>query len=113
MRLHEPETTRPSALGVIGSWQTTLVVGVATLLLGLIVSFHPRAPLDVIAVLLMIFSGLFRLVWVFKNAESHRVWMEISGLLFVVLGVILIRHPHFTVTIATRPGSAALARAPR
>jgi uncharacterized membrane protein HdeD (DUF308 family) len=102
MRLHAPETTRPAGLGVIGSWQTRLFVGVVTLLLGLIVSFHPSASLNVIAVLLgllMIFSGIFHLVRVFGSAESHRVWLGISGLLFVVLGVILLRHPDFTVAI--------------
>jgi uncharacterized membrane protein HdeD (DUF308 family) len=102
MQLHGSGTIRPPALGAIGSWQTTLVVGVATLFLGLIVSFHPTTSLNVIAVLLgllMILSGFFHLVRVFKSAESHRIWMGIAGLLFVVLGVILIRHPHFTVTI--------------
>jgi uncharacterized membrane protein HdeD (DUF308 family) len=100
MRLVEPVTERP--LGSLGSWKATLFIGVVTLLLGLIVSFHPSASLNVIAVLLgvlMIVTGLFHLVRLFKSAESHRVWMGISGLLFVVLGVILIRHPHFTVTI--------------
>ena len=102
MRRHGPETTRAPGADVIGSWQTMLVVGVATLLLGLIVSFHPSASLNVIAVLLgllMIFSGLFHLVRVFRSDESHRVWLGISGLLFVVLGVILIRHLHYTVAI--------------
>jgi uncharacterized membrane protein HdeD (DUF308 family) len=100
MRLLESETSRP--LGALGSWRMTLVVGLVTLLLGLVVTFHPSTSLGVIAVLLgvlMIVTGFFHLVRLFKSAESHRVWMGISGLLFVVLGVILIRHPDFTVTI--------------
>jgi len=102
MQLHDSETTGPPPLGAIGSWQTTLFVGFATLILGLIVSFHPSASLNVIAVLIglaAIISGLFQLVRMFRSAESHRVWLGVSGLLLVVLGVILIRHLHLTVAI--------------
>jgi uncharacterized membrane protein HdeD (DUF308 family) len=102
MRLQEPGTERPAALGVIGSWQTTVIVGVATLILGLIVSFHPSGSLNVIAVLfglLMILAGLFHLIRMFSSGESHRVWLGISGLLLIVIGVVLIRHLHLTVAI--------------
>ena len=102
MQPQEPETTWPPALGAIGSWQTTLVVGFATLILGLIVAFHPSGSLNVIAVLiglLVLISGIFHLVRMFGSGESHRVWMGISGLLLIVLGVILIRHLDLTVAI--------------
>jgi len=102
MQQQEPETTWPPALGAIGSWQTTLIVGFATLILGLIVAFHPSGSLNVIAVLiglLVLISGIFHLVRMFSSAESHRVWMGISGLLLIVLGVILIRHLDLTVAI--------------
>jgi uncharacterized membrane protein HdeD (DUF308 family) len=81
------------------SWQSTLVIGVLTLILGIIVSFHPTGSLNVIAVLfgvLMILSGIFHLIRVFEPAELNRVWAGISGLLFIVIGVILIRHLHLT-----------------
>ena len=81
------------------SWQSTLVVGVATLILGIIVSFHPTGSLDVVAVLfgvLMILSGIFHLIRVFDPEELNRVWAGISGLLFIVIGVILIRHLHLS-----------------
>ena len=84
---------------VNSSWQATLVVGVLTLILGIIVSFHPTGSLNVIAVLfgvLMILSGIFHLIRVFDPAEPNRVWAGISGLLFIVIGVILIRHLHLT-----------------
>jgi len=102
MQLQEPGTERPAGLGVIGAWQTTVIVGVATVIIGLIVSFHPSATLNVIAVLLgllMIVSGLYHLIRMFSSAESHRLWLGISGLLFIVLGVVLIRHLHLTVAI--------------
>ncbi len=81
------------------SWQSTLVVGVLTLILGIIVSFHPTGSLNVVAVLfgvLMILSGIFHLIRVFDPEELNRVWAGISGLLFIVIGVILIRHLHLT-----------------
>jgi uncharacterized membrane protein HdeD (DUF308 family) len=98
----EPEPTWPPALGAIGSWQTTLVVGFVTLILGLIVAFHPSGSLNVIAVLiglLLLISGIFHFVKMFKSSESHRVWSGVSGLLLIVLGVILIRHLDLTVAI--------------
>src|ERR1700742_2412907 len=84
------------------AWQATVVLGVATLILGLIVTIYPSATLNVIAVLfglLMIVSGLFHLVRVFVSHEAHRVWMGISGLLLVVIGVVLLRHLHLTVAL--------------
>jgi uncharacterized membrane protein HdeD (DUF308 family) len=84
------------------TWQATVVLGVATLILGLIVTFYPSATLNIIAVLfglLMIVSGLFHLIRVFGSHEAHGVWMGISGLLLVVIGVLLLRHLHLTVAL--------------
>ena len=92
--------TQPAAPGMLtATWQATLFLGVATLILGLIVSFHPTGSLNVIAVLLgilMILSGIFHLIRVFDPREPHRVWLGIAGLLFIVIGVVLIRHLHLT-----------------
>jgi uncharacterized membrane protein HdeD (DUF308 family) len=77
-------------------------LGVLTLILGLIVSFHPTGSLNVLAVLLgvlMILSGIFHLIRVFDPAEPHRVWLGVAGLLFIVIGVVLIRHLHLTRSI--------------
>jgi uncharacterized membrane protein HdeD (DUF308 family) len=93
----------PAAVGMLaGSWQAALFLGVVTLILGLIVTFHPTTSLNVIAVLLgilLILSGLFHLIRVFDPRERHRVWLGIAGLLFIVIGVILIRHLHLTRSI--------------
>jgi uncharacterized membrane protein HdeD (DUF308 family) len=45
---------------------------------------------------LMILSGIFHLIRVFDPAEVHRIWLGIAGLLFIVIGVVLIRHLHLT-----------------
>ena len=85
-----------------GAWQATLFLGVVTLILGLVVSFHPSGSLNVIAVLLgilMIVSGVFHVVRVFDSAERNRVWLGIAGLLFIAIGVVLIRHLNLTLAM--------------
>jgi uncharacterized membrane protein HdeD (DUF308 family) len=102
MRQEEPDTDVPAAFGVAGSWQATLFVGVVTLVLGLVVSFRPSGSVNVIAVLLgilMLVSGLFHVVRVFGPNESHRLWLGISGLVLIVIGVVLLRHLHLTVAL--------------
>jgi uncharacterized membrane protein HdeD (DUF308 family) len=86
----------------VNSWQATVVLGVITLVLGLIVTFYPSATLNVISALfglLLIASGLFHLIRVFGGNEAHRVWMGISGLLLLVIGVVMLRHLHLTVAL--------------
>jgi uncharacterized membrane protein HdeD (DUF308 family) len=103
MQLDEPSTDFPAAAAAANAWQATLALGVVTLVLGLIVTFFPSTSLNVIAVLfgiLMILSGLFHLIRVFGSNEAHRVWLGISGLLLVVIGVVLLRHLHLTVALA-------------
>jgi len=84
------------------TWQTSLVIGVITLALGLVVAFHPSGSLNVIAVLLgilLVLSGIFHLVRVFDRDEQHRTWLGIAGALLIVIGVVLIRHIHLTTAI--------------
>ncbi len=82
-------------LALAASWQATLIIGALTLILGLVVSFHPTGSLNVVAVLLgilTILSGIFHLIRMFDSKETHRVWLGIAGLVFIVVGVVLIRH---------------------
>jgi len=99
----QPEEQQPpGVLLAAASWQAALFLGIATLILGVIVTLHPSGSLNVIAVLigiLMIISGIFHLIRVFDRDEVHRIWLGIAGLLFVALGVVLIRHLHVTVAI--------------
>lgn len=88
----------PSAM-MAGTGLAGSVLGALTLILGIVVTFHPTGSLNVIAVLLgimMLLSGLFHLIRVFDPRERHRIWLGINGLLFIVIGVILIRHLHLT-----------------
>ena len=82
-----------------GSWQAAMLLGALTLILGIIVTAKPTGSLNVLAVLigiLLILSGIFHLIRVFDPREPHRIWLGIAGLLFVVIGVVLIRHLHLT-----------------
>jgi uncharacterized membrane protein HdeD (DUF308 family) len=93
-----------SAEGVLiaQSWGATVIIGVVTLILGIIVTFHPGGTLNVVAVLLgiaAIVSGIFHLVRIFGRGEEHRVWSGIVGLVFIVIGVVLIRHLHLTLAL--------------
>ena len=84
------------------AWQATVVLGVVTLVLGLILAFYPNVTVNVIGVLLgllVLVSGLFHLIRMFGNSEAHRVWLGISGVLLVVAGVVLLRHLHLTVAL--------------
>ena len=84
------------------TWQATLAVGVLTLILGIVVSFKPSGSLNVIAVLVgivAIISGIFHLVRVFDRYEQHRIWLGVTGILYVVVGVVLIRHLSLTVAL--------------
>jgi uncharacterized membrane protein HdeD (DUF308 family) len=47
----------------------------------------------------MICSGIFHLVRIFGRGEAHRIWLGISGLLLIVIGVVLIRHLHLTLAL--------------
>jgi uncharacterized membrane protein HdeD (DUF308 family) len=88
----------PAAL-LTGSWQAAMLLGALTLILGIIVTAKPTGSLNVLAVLLgilLILSGIFHLIRVFDPREPHRIWLGIAGLLFIVIGVVLIRHLHLT-----------------
>lgn len=84
------------------SWQGPFWVGVITVILGIIVSSLPSQSLMVIAILLgilLIVSGIYHLIAVFGRGERHRLWHGIAALLFIVTGVILVRHLQLSVAI--------------
>jgi len=105
MRTDEAEQTtedRTSFLVAARAWQVTLVIGLVTLALGIVVASNPSGSLNVIAVLLgitLLITGIFHLVRAFTGDEGHRVWPGIAGLLLIVVGVVLIRHLNVTVAL--------------
>jgi uncharacterized membrane protein HdeD (DUF308 family) len=99
MTIGDSDAPPPAPAVLTGSWQAAMLLGALTLILGIIVTAKPTGSLNVLAVLigiLLILSGIFHLIRVFDPREPHRIWLGIAGLLFIVIGVVLIRHLHLT-----------------
>jgi uncharacterized membrane protein HdeD (DUF308 family) len=98
----DPAEPPPTVLLMINSWQATLILGLVTLVLGVIVTAHPNGSLNVLAVLVgiaAIVSGIFHLIRAFDRGAPHRAWLGVAGLAFIALGVVLIRHLHLTIAL--------------
>lgn len=83
-------------------WRASLLLGLITLVLGVIVVARPTQSLAVIAILLgvaMIASGAFQLARAIAVREGERMWRGISGILFVLAGLALIRHLDLSVAL--------------
>src|ERR1700722_4207717 len=101
------ETERPAEASMMDSapwrlhsWKASFLMGLGTLILGVIVAFRPSGSLIVISVLLgilMMFSGVFHIIAALDGPESHRAWRAIAGVLFIVGRIILIRPPQFSL----------------
>jgi uncharacterized membrane protein HdeD (DUF308 family) len=96
----------PTVLLMINSWQATLMLGLVTIVLGVIVTAHPEGSLRVAAVLIgiaAIVSGIFHLIRAADPsagaAVEHRIWLAVCGLLWIGIGVVLVRHLHMTVAL--------------
>jgi uncharacterized membrane protein HdeD (DUF308 family) len=89
-------------LGGLLDWRAAFLVGLATAILGIIVAALPGVSLNVIAVLLgvlVIFSGIYNVVEAFRGDEHGRVWRGIAGVVFIVAGLVLIRHLHLSLAL--------------
>jgi uncharacterized membrane protein HdeD (DUF308 family) len=98
----EADQPPPTVLLMINSWQATLMLGLVTIVLGVIVTAHPNGSLRVLAVLIgiaAIISGLFQLIRAVDRAAQHRLWLGVCGLVFIALGVVLIRHLNLTLAL--------------
>jgi uncharacterized membrane protein HdeD (DUF308 family) len=98
----ERSGTAERTRGLPGGWVAELVLGLATVVLGLIVAFHPMHTLVVLAILvgvLMIVSGVYHVVRSLRSAGDHRMWGGIAGVLFFLAGIFLIRHVSLTLSL--------------
>jgi uncharacterized membrane protein HdeD (DUF308 family) len=92
----------PTVALMINSWQATLMLGLVTIVFGVIITSHPNGSLHVVAVLIGIagiVSGIFHLIRAADREAQHRLWLGICGLVFIALGVVLIRHLHLTLAV--------------
>lgn len=83
-------------------WRATFTVGLVTTVLGLIVAFRPTQSLSVVMVLfglLLIISGAYQLARVIGRAERERLWHGVAAAAFVIAGLVMIRHMHFSLAV--------------
>jgi uncharacterized membrane protein HdeD (DUF308 family) len=83
-------------------WRTAFFLGLITLALGVVVIFRPTQSLNAIAVLLgvaMIISGIYHIARALDETEQDRVWRGIVGVLFILAGLVLIRHLHLSLAL--------------
>lgn len=79
-----------------------LVLGIITVILGVIVVARPTQSLVAIAVLLgvvMMVSGVYHIARALGGREHERVWRALSGLVFFIVGLALLRHINLSVAL--------------
>jgi uncharacterized membrane protein HdeD (DUF308 family) len=84
------------------SWTWILASAVATLVPGVLLLVWPEATLHVVAVLMGLYllaAGAFRFVETFARQEQgHRLPSLLLAVLYVLAGVLCLRHPLQTIT---------------
>jgi len=98
--MDESEAVRVQALEAARAWWLLLVVGIASLAAGIILVFRPSnslATLCVIAGIFVLIDGIVELIRSFGSSTENRGLAAIIGVLGVVVGIILIRHPTHVV----------------
>lgn len=95
-------TTDSVALEMAGAWTTLLFVGILTAVIGVVVVAWPEQTLTVLSILfgiqLLIF-GLFRLISAFSSAAIAPGLTGFVGILGMIAGVVVLRHPFHTVAV--------------
>jgi len=79
-----------------------ITLGAITLILGIIIAFHPTQSLVAIAVLLgvvMLVTGVYHIARAIGGHEGERVWRGLAGVLFFLVGIALIRHLNLSVAL--------------
>jgi len=91
-----------TVLLMLNSWQATLMAGLITLVFGVIVTAHPDDSMNVLAILIgivAILSGIFHLTRTLDRSADHRLWLGITGVVFIAIGLILLRHLHLSLAV--------------
>jgi uncharacterized membrane protein HdeD (DUF308 family) len=83
-------------------WRAAFIVGLVTVILGLIVAFRPAESLTVVMVLfgtLLIISGAYQVARALDSAEHERVWRGVAAAAFIIAGLVMIRHMQFSLAV--------------
>ena len=92
----------PTALLIAREWSAILVIGILTVALGAVVLAWPSQTLTVVSVLLgiqLLVFGLFRLISAFADNVVSPGFVGFVGILGMIAGVVVLRHPFETVTV--------------
>jgi uncharacterized membrane protein HdeD (DUF308 family) len=87
------------------SWGWVLAFGIATLILGIIVTIHPKNSVYVVAVLLAIWllvAGVFRIVSAIADREDSggtRWLMALLGLVSILFGLLVFHRTWETIAV--------------
>ncbi len=89
------------AIEVSRLWWLFVMVGVASIIAGVILVFKPSNSLATLAVIVGIFlliDGIAELIRSFGHSVQNRGLAAILGVLGIIVGIALIRHPFHGVT---------------
>jgi uncharacterized membrane protein HdeD (DUF308 family) len=116
------DSEQRGALEISQGWWLLLIVGISSVVAGAIFVAKPSNSLATLAVVFGIFlliDGIIELIESLGHSQENRGLAAVVGILGIVIGIILIRHPTHAVTaiglligiwlVAT--GAAGLARA--
>ena len=83
-------------------WPVTLLMGLATSIIGVIVVVWPEQTLTVLSVLLglqLVIFGLFRLISAFSSRAPAPVLLGVVGVLGMGVGVVVLRNPFESISV--------------
>jgi uncharacterized membrane protein HdeD (DUF308 family) len=95
------QSSREQARALTGLWWLTILVGILSVIAGVIVVLKPSDSLATIAVVIGIFAvieGVIELIRAIVGDAPGRGLRVLIGVLSLVVGVFLIRHPVHGVT---------------
>ena len=84
-------------------WWATLVEGILVVLFGLLLLGAPGASLFFMVQLLGLYlfiAGIFRIIGIFLDS-SHWGWKLAAGILCLIAGLVVLRHPLWSTTLAS------------
>ncbi|MDH3705461.1 MAG: HdeD family acid-resistance protein [Acidimicrobiia bacterium] len=89
-------------LAVARSWPSVMLIGIITIVLGIIVVSWPSQTLTVLSILFgiqLVVFGVYRLIAAFSSEALAPGLSGFIGVISLIAGVVVLRHPFETVTV--------------
>lgn len=90
------------ASAISAGWWLLVVLGVLSLIVGVLLIFKPGNSLATLAVIVGIFiliDGIIEIAASFSRSTANRALAAVGGVISAIIGVVLIRHPVQTVAV--------------